>query len=153
MSRTSIRHEFVETVPSEREDGVLYVSIEFEVTVHNCFCGCGSKIALPLSPTDWRLIFDGDTVSLWPSVGNWSYPCESHYFIERDEVVWAGGWSRAQIEAGRKADQKRKAAYYDGSVGVGSRGDGPYNGGAPTEPRGAEERRGPWARLKSFFTR
>jgi hypothetical protein len=144
MDRTPIRHEFVETIPAQREDRVLYVSIEFEITVHSCFCGCGSKIALPLSPTDWKLIFDGDTVSLWPSVGNWSYPCESHYFIERNEVVWAPAWSERQIEAGRDADHARKATYYASGGSVVS-SDLPI----VTDP----EPRGLWARLHHRFSR
>jgi hypothetical protein len=36
----------------------------------------------PLSPTDWKLTFDGVSVSLHPSDGNWSFPCRSHYRIE-----------------------------------------------------------------------
>jgi hypothetical protein len=42
-------------------------------------CGCGKKVVLPLHPTHGKLTYDGETVSLSPSVGNWSFPCESHY--------------------------------------------------------------------------
>lgn len=111
MSRlTSIRPVFVEFVPRELEEGVLYISVPYSTTVHKCACGCGSKIALPISPVKWRFMFDGDTVSVWPSVGNWSYPCQSHYWIEQNRIEWSSKWSPEKIEAGRaraKADRER----------------------------------------------
>jgi len=107
-----IRHEFVGLAPKQLEEGVLYVSVEYGSSLHNCFCGCGIKVATPFTPTDWELTFDGDTVSLSPSVGNWDLPCRSHYVIERDVVHWAGDMTREEIERGRAADRRRKAAYY-----------------------------------------
>jgi hypothetical protein len=112
MRQNTVKHEFVDEIPAELIDGTIYVSIEFETVVHRCCCGCGSKVVTPLSPTDWKLTFDGETVSLDPSVGNWSYPCRSHYFIERSRVVWAPPWSRDQIQAGRARDTASTAAYY-----------------------------------------
>lgn len=110
-----IRHEFIELAPKTLEEGVLYVSVEYASAVHNCFCGCGIKVATPISPTDWKLTFDGDTVSLWPSVGNWEFPCRSHYFVERNVVRWVGDMTREEIEEGRAAYRLRKAAYYSDS--------------------------------------
>lgn len=87
MSRlTSIRPEFVEFIPKELEEGVLYISISYLTAVHRCACGCGSKITTPIRPARWRFTYDGESVSLHPSIGNWSYPCQSHYWIERDRV-------------------------------------------------------------------
>jgi hypothetical protein len=111
-----IRHEFIELAPKTLEEGVLYVSIEYASAVHNCFCGCRIKVATPISPTDWKLTFDGDTVSLGPSVGNWEFPCKSHYFVERNVVRWAGDMTREEIEEGRAADRLRKVAYYSDSM-------------------------------------
>jgi hypothetical protein len=107
-----IRHEFVELAPKTLEDGVIYVSVEYASAVHNCFCGCGIKVATPISPTDWQLTYNGDTVSLWPSIGNWDFPCESHYFIEHNMVRWAGSMTREEIEEGRAVDRRRKVVYY-----------------------------------------
>src|ERR1035438_8131146 len=73
-----IRHEFVEFIPKERQEGVLYISIPYAMTVHNCFCGCGLKVVTPISPVGWKLTFDGDTVTLSPSIGSSSFPCRSH---------------------------------------------------------------------------
>lgn len=115
---TDLRHEFVPFIPEKLEDHVIYVCLPFATVAHKCPCGCGHEVNLPLSPRDWRLIFDGETVSLYPSVGNWSLPCESHYWIENDQVVWAKRWSRQKIERNRKldreskSDQKRKSSFF-----------------------------------------
>src|SRR3954468_15084426 len=113
MRLSSVRPEFVEFIPSEREEGVPYPSTPDATGVHNCCCGCGLKVVTPLSPTDWSLIFDGETVSLTPSVGNWSFPCQSHYWIKGDKVVWAPAWSAEQIERGRLRDRAGKRRRYD----------------------------------------
>jgi len=47
------------------------------------------KLSQPLGPTDWKLTFDGESVSLYPSVGNWNFPCQSHYWIQENKVRWA----------------------------------------------------------------
>ncbi|MEU3550841.1 DUF6527 family protein [Streptomyces longwoodensis] len=69
--------------------------------IHLCCCGCGSKIVTPLSPTDWSLTFDGASISLSPSIGNWSYPCRSHYWIRSNTAQWAERWTPSQIQAAR----------------------------------------------------
>lgn len=110
---------FVDEVPDELLDGVLYVSIEHASMIHLCACGCGSEVVLPLTPEDWRLTCDGENVSVSPSVGNWSLPCRSHYFIRAGEVVWAGDWSEERILDGRNADLARKAVRYGDGVDAG----------------------------------
>lgn len=109
-----LRHEFVEVIPKARENGVLYVSIPFATAVHNCFCGCGTKVVTPISPVGWQLTFDGEAVSLSPSVGNWAYPCRSHYFIRRDTVLWADDMTEAEIAWGRARDKSAREAHFDG---------------------------------------
>ena len=42
----------------------------------------------PLDPDEWQLSFDGETVSLYPSIGNYRFPCHSHYFITKNKVRW-----------------------------------------------------------------
>jgi hypothetical protein len=106
-----LSHRFVTSIPDVLEDGVVYVSIEFATAIHKCCCGCGEEVVTPFSPTDWKLIFDGKTISLDPSIGNWNFPCQSHYWIRRNKVVWARRWSRQEIEAGRAHDRIAKARY------------------------------------------
>jgi hypothetical protein len=112
-----IRHlqlepRFVKGVPRELEPGVLYVSMEYGTVVHSCCCGCGHEVVTPLTPTDWRLSFDGEGVSLWPSVGNWNLPCQSHYVIEDNRVWEAGPWSRARIQGEQARDRQARAKFY-----------------------------------------
>lgn len=101
MKQVRLAHEFVNYIPEELQPGVLYVSMPFTTVVHPCCCGCGSKIVTPLSPDDWRLTFNGATVGLTPSIGNWSYPCRSHYWIHDGTVRWARQWTPSQVQAAR----------------------------------------------------
>jgi hypothetical protein len=111
--RQTIKHEFVEFIPAELDEGVLYISIPYATTTHLCACGCGNKVVLPLHSTHWKLTFDGETVSMSPSVGNWSFPCQSHYWIKDDRVEWAKQWSKEQIAGGRAGDQVRRERYLE----------------------------------------
>ena len=108
----ALKHEFVEFIPAELKEGTLYISIRFATASHLCCCGCGNKVVTPIRPTDWKLIFDGKTVSLYPSVGNWSFPCQSHYWIQNNHIEWAPKWSRKQIARGRLRDSSAKEHYF-----------------------------------------
>ncbi|GAB3855833.1 hypothetical protein GCM10029963_51210 [Micromonospora andamanensis] len=101
----AVRHEFVEYIPAHLEDGVIYISIEYATVVHACCCGCGQKVVTPLHPAQWRLTFDGESISLDPSVGSWNLACSSHYWIKRNRVQWARAWSQDEIKAGRRRDR------------------------------------------------
>jgi hypothetical protein len=111
-NKNVLAHEFVEFIPEELQEGTLYVSIRFATVVHKCCCGCGTEVVTPLSPTDWKLIFDGKTISLDPSIGNWSLRCQSHYWIRCNRVKWASLWSLDEIEAERANDRQAKEHYY-----------------------------------------
>lgn len=117
VCRQTLTHEFVEIIPDHLDDGVLYVSTTYATATHRCFCGCGREVVTPLSPTDWKLTFDGETVSLWPSIGNWAFPCRSHYWIKQDRVEWSGDMPDALVEAGRMGDRRAKAVYYNARKG------------------------------------
>ena len=114
-----LAHQFVHYVPEQLEAGVLYVSLEYATAAHLCPCGCGEEIVTTLSPTDWSLIFDGEAVSLEPSIGNWSLKCQSHYWVRRGRVVWAPKWTRSEIDEGRRLDREAKRDHYQ-SLGGGS---------------------------------
>ena len=111
--QTTLTHEFVEYIPDQLKDGTLYVSVPFATVAHKCCCGCGKEVVTPLSPTDWKLIFDGKSISLEPSIGNWSFDCKSHYWIRAGKVRWAGMWSQKEIDAGRAADRLAKNKYFE----------------------------------------
>lgn len=109
---SNLAHKFVEFIPDALDAGVLYVSIAYGTVSHRCCCGCGREVVTPLSPTDWKLIFDGETVSLYPSIGNWNFPCRSHYWIRYNYVEWAEDWSDWQVEAATAKDRVQKDKYY-----------------------------------------
>lgn len=105
---TQLQPRLVNAIPEQPETGVLYVSVEYATTLHLCVCGCGHEIVLGISPNDWKIWWDGPTVSVSPSVGNWSLPCQSHYLIRRNHIRWARSWSDEEIARGRAADALRK---------------------------------------------
>ena len=107
-----LEHEFVHHIPRQLAVGKIYVSIEFTTAIHLCCCGCGKEVVTPITPTDWMLTFDGETVSLWPSIGNWQFPCRSHYFVERGLVREAPQWTADEIAAGRRTDEANRARYF-----------------------------------------
>lgn len=108
MKQHTLRHAFVEYLPERLEEGTLYISMQYATAAHKCCCGCGNDVYTPLSPADWKLTFDGRTISLFPSIGNWSFPCRSHYWIKKNTVAWAPRWSDEEIDAGRANDRERK---------------------------------------------
>ena len=118
MKQESFKHQFVELIPEELRDGMLYVSMRFATVSHLCACGCRSKVVTPLKPTDWKLTFDGKTITLDPSIGNWSFPCRSHYWISKNRVRWAEDWSQSRIDANKARDRWAKQKYYRGEEAV-----------------------------------
>lgn len=126
MKTRILQPSFVKFIPELLEDGIIYISIDYRTAIHNCVCGCGNKVVTPFTPTDWELTFNGETVSLSPSIGNWSFDCRSHYWIKRGKIQWAGQWSQEEIEAGRRKDQITKQLHFsnvDESSEVSSKSD------------------------------
>jgi len=113
MKADRLEHEFVELMPDVLKPGTLYISIEYTIAIHLCACGCGEKVVTPFSPAEWRMTFDGDTVSLHPSIGNWSFDCQSHYLIERNRVRWAKPFSKEMINRVRAGDAAALQRYHD----------------------------------------
>jgi hypothetical protein len=110
--KTEFGPRFVEFVPEQLDEGALYVSIEYATVVHLCCCGCGNQVVTPLSPAFWELTYDGDAVTLFPSVGSWNFPCRSHYWIVRNRVVKAWSWTDAEISYARSLDAHERRSYF-----------------------------------------
>ncbi len=108
-----LKPEFVEFIPEVLGDDKIYISLTYATAVHKCCCGCGHKVVTPLSSTGWKLTVDGKYVSLYPSIGNWSFLCQSHYWIKRNVVHWSYKMSQREIEAGRRHGRKMKERYFD----------------------------------------
>ena len=103
---------FVDTIPNKLEDGRLYISLKYRAVTHKCACGCRVEINTPLHPTGWAITYDGARVSLWPSVGNWSEKCQSHYWIDKNRICWSRVWSREEILSGRQERFNEIREYY-----------------------------------------
>lgn len=101
-------------MPDRLKTGVLYVSSEYEIAIHLCPCGCGSKVKTPLGPSEWKVYETPDGPTMYPSIGNWQYPCQTHYFIRGGKVVWAPEWPPEEIELGRLNEESRRSEYYEG---------------------------------------
>lgn len=100
--------QFVGYMPEEFKQGILYVSMRGKIVIHLCACGCGEKVVTPISPDDWKLTFDGETISLKPSIGNWDFPCKSHYFIRNNRSVFVQDWKGKPISGKKKKSNKKK---------------------------------------------
>ncbi|MDR4888366.1 DUF6527 family protein [Fredinandcohnia sp. QZ13] len=102
-----LKHSFVSLIPDNIEENKIYISLDYNTAIHKCACGCGEEVVTPLSPSDWKLIYNGESVSLSPSVGNWSYMCRSHYWIRDNRIVWAENWSDEKINKARKDNEEQ----------------------------------------------
>lgn len=111
MKQYAITAAFVDSVPDNLENGVLYISEKYKMAIHLCCCGCGEEVVTPLHSAGWHLHKEGAGVSLSPSIGNWKYKCQSHYWIYDNQVWWAGSLSSRQIARVKARDKADRVAY------------------------------------------
>lgn len=112
MKVNVIKPEYVLQLPDKLNEGVLYICEDFNLTAHKCCCGCGEDVYNKLSPVKWQLIkLNGGMVSLEPSIGNWKYTCQSHYWIRGNRVINAGSMSSRAIEAVQQRDLQDRNRY------------------------------------------
>lgn len=139
--------EFVEIIPDELKERTLYVSQKYGTAVHKCCCGCGREVVTPLTPTDWQITINGSSVSLYPSIGSWNLPCQSHYWITDSKVIWAPQWTKAQIARGRTAEARAKERYYASQAPAAEKempSAAPQTSGKPKESL--------WQKIKRWFS-
>lgn len=110
MKIKQISPEYVEFIPEHIEEGVLYISERYSTAVHKCCCGCGREVVTPLSQVEWSVKRNGGRISLWPSIGNWSYPCRSHYVIRDSRVLEAKALTEREIQRVKANDRADKTA-------------------------------------------
>jgi hypothetical protein len=81
---------YVGHIPDVLEEGFLYISKEFNVALHLCACGCGKETVTPIDTmSGWVLTeHPNGAISLSPSIGNFYFPCKSHYFIKENKILW-----------------------------------------------------------------
>lgn len=112
MKIKQLRPVDVDHFPEMLEEGVLYISERFELAAHRCCCGCGEEVMTPLNPSRWRLIRNGSSVSLKPSIGNWKCACRSHYWIVNNSVVPSYGLADDEIDLVIEEDRKDRDLYF-----------------------------------------
>jgi len=104
--------KFVSRVPSQLEEGIIYISTDVNIAVHLCPCGCKTEIITPLDPTEWKFTFDGETISFYPSIGVWGAECKSHYWIIKNHIKWARPYTKDEIKEVRKSESSMRKEYY-----------------------------------------
>jgi hypothetical protein len=135
MRRERIRPAFVDGIPDRLEEGVLYVSLEHDAMMHLCACGCGEEVSTPLGPTDWRLTWDGASISLAPSVGSGGLACRSHYLIDRNAVRWLAPMTDWSIADEQDRTRAAKDRYWGPATPVNDASDAtPPAASAPVNP-------------------
>lgn len=141
LRHSRLEHRFVQYIPEVLEPGVIYISMEFATAAHSCCCGCGEQVITPFTPSDWTMSFDGETISLSPSIGNWKFRCHSHYIIRRSRVVDASP-RKEQITKGGP-QEKHQIEEQQGNASSGQ----PDRGGGFMAP-GADDGLNLWERIK-----
>jgi hypothetical protein len=86
----SITPEYMEHIPEDIKEGILYISKEFETAIHLCACGCGRKTVTPFGKGGWVLTESDGLVTLRPSIGNFrgENPYHAHYYITNNKIEW-----------------------------------------------------------------
>lgn len=100
-------------MPDIVEENILYISVEYCTAIHKCVCGCGNKVVTPISPLGWKLIFDGKSVTLDPSIGSWNLKCKSHYYIRKSNIIWCDVWDDSKVKLNGIKKQKQIEKYFE----------------------------------------
>ena len=103
---TRLEPVFVDQFAEQLETGLLYISISYNTPAHLCACGCGYEVIAPLSPAQWRFTYDGQHITLYPSIGSWTLPCQSHYWISNGQIRWASPFTPDQARAAQERDSE-----------------------------------------------
>jgi Family of unknown function (DUF6527) len=111
MKQSTITPQYVGNIPEKLDEGMLYICERYHIAAHKCCCGCGQEVITPLTPADWLIKNDNNLITLFPSIGNWSFACQSHYWIKQNKVVWSSRMSEKEIERVRAKDKSDKLAY------------------------------------------
>ena len=83
LKQVSVNPQYSEFIP-EREtmgEGIIYISETYETASHLCLCGCKNLTVTPLGLQDWTMLNKDDKLTITPSIGNYNFPCKSHYII------------------------------------------------------------------------
>ena len=109
---------FVDTIPAgKRTEGEILISIKYGIASLACPCGCGNAMDLPIEPHRWSIKWDGEHISMSPSISSSRTQCKSHYWITDNRILWAqpiGEWSERRKD--RAEAKARRAAHKQGGA-------------------------------------
>lgn len=81
LSKVPVTYKKVQYIPKEMEQGVLYISDEYNAINHLCLCGCGVPAPIRIGPDWWQYSINSkDQISITPSLLH-RFSCQSHYII------------------------------------------------------------------------
>jgi hypothetical protein len=84
-----------EEVPDKIGKAVYLVGLpKTKWVVFSCPCGCGEKLSVNLMYSiypHWQLRLEKGTISLRPSVWIDNKGCNSHFWIDKNRVIWVYG--------------------------------------------------------------
>ena len=86
LRKVPITPVFVDEMPAFIERGKVYISEIYSTSQHICLCGCDNMVYMPITGgMFWDLVKEKDgTVTFIGSVGNYNFPCKSHYIITKN---------------------------------------------------------------------
>lgn len=83
--KTELALQMVEQMPPILEEGIIYTSLEYMIAIHLCICGCKNEVVTPLNRNGlqhgWEYVIKDNKITLHPSIGNFNFPCKTHYFV------------------------------------------------------------------------
>jgi len=78
----------IDNIPEfdELQELTIYISFKYDIAIHKCACGCGREVMTPLGKDGWTVKYDGE-FSFSPSIGNYYFPCKSHYYVKNNKFL------------------------------------------------------------------
>ena len=108
----SITPKFVDLIPEVIARGILYISIPYATATHSCACGCEARVTTPIRRNFWVLTWNGEEVSLKPSIGNFNEPCKSHYWIAENKIVWVNDmWNYPKMKHAIRRESRSNPSF------------------------------------------
>ena len=94
LKKIPVELVLVKYIPVEMEKNTIYLSEEFQISIHKCLCGCGVESTMSLNDmsdpkgiywqngSGWNyVISDDEKITFTPSILNNHCPNKYHYII------------------------------------------------------------------------